>query len=740
MILRSLELKHFGRFGERTFEFRRGMNLVTGPNEAGKSTLMEAIPAVLFGVRNKERFKPWGRNGSCAAALVLEGRNRSVRIERDILSDQVRLSEHDDLYHELYQFEGKVAPNGRSAERGEYYEQLSRLFGMAEEDIFRASLFFGQGYLDVPGQAAMTAKIKGLLSGFVEVDYDKVLQSLSEDLFTITRVNPWGKDKTRERELEEVSARIGALEARWFEARESLRELETLRSEISELDKSLRADRDDYGKGERYLAWVRKQWQLEEKEEGLLKDFARVNRQSEKVGDLEKQRQDLEKELAKTGLPREIPEDLVKILVDADDERKELVSLQGESALLRKELLAHKTPPWKVSAGASLALFAAGGLAAWFFSERLVPLLLGTGLATAVIWIIYLVKAGKERAERSRIQGQFQVLERKREEVQARLATLDERFERLGMSPSAIEIVKMQKNLAHHRELLSRLKEAEISLKVLDQSEELKRDQDDLTRKLAVLDERMEKEKPLRPEGLLTVEELPGAEEKLQALGASLQEREARLLELTRREAALHGAIGDLQQIEEEGERLKLRELALLRRRDALIAAYDLLSGAVEEFRRTYLERFASEISTYLTSATCGRHARVQLDEDFSLSLPGKGEGGWQEVGHFSRGTIDAVYFSVRLALTRHLSHGRRLPLFLDDPLVNFDSERQAETLVALENLSREHQILFFTHNEALIKRGGQKRWNVISLDESKVTRNRMPEERKEDDGQLHLL
>ena len=273
MILRSLELRHFGKFPEKTVELRRGMNLIIGPNEAGKSTLIEAIPAVLFGVRGKERFRTWGRQGSCEAALVLEGQDRTVRIERDMLSDQVRLTERDDLYHVLYQFEGKASPQGRSSERSEYLEQLTRLFGVADEDIFRASLFFGQGSLEISGQAGMAAKIKTLLSGFVEVDYDRVLQSLQEDYFAITRQNPWGKDKTRDRELDEIRHRLEQLEARWLAEQDSLRELESLRQELTALTHGIENDRSDYEKGERYLAWARRQWEFEDKAHQLRRDL-----------------------------------------------------------------------------------------------------------------------------------------------------------------------------------------------------------------------------------------------------------------------------------------------------------------------------------------------------------------------------------------------------------------------------------------------------------------------------------
>ena len=128
MILRSVELESFGRFRGQTVEFRRGMNLVIGPNEAGKSTLAEAVPAVLFGTDRLERYKPWGRN-TCAAALFFEGRGRTIQVKRNLVTDDVELVEKDDLYHVLSQFSGKVPLRGRSATCREYRDLLEIFAG-----------------------------------------------------------------------------------------------------------------------------------------------------------------------------------------------------------------------------------------------------------------------------------------------------------------------------------------------------------------------------------------------------------------------------------------------------------------------------------------------------------------------------------------------------------------------------------------------------------------------------------
>ena len=740
MILRSLELKHFGKFGERAFEFRRGLNLVIGPNEAGKSTLMEAIAAVLFGVRNKERFKPWGRQGSCEAALCLESRQGTLRIERDILTDRVVLTERDDLYQVLYRFEGKASPQGRSAERSEYLEQLVRLLGLADEDVFRASVFFGQGSLEFSSQGGLAAKIKTFLSGFVEVDYDKVLSSLQNDYFAITRHSPWGKDKTRERELDEVRRRIDDLQSRWLLTRDGLKELEGLQREVTDLQTEIEADRDEYAKGERYLSWVRKQWHLEEKEGSLRRDFDRVSRQAGKIAELEARRQGIEQELAKTGLPRAIPQDLPVLLAEAEEVRSDLVSVQKESATLRDQLLKHPSPRRLVPAGVTATAVVAVLLLAWLRPGWLLPGGLAGALAASVAWAIYLARAGTARAERGRFKGQAQVLEQRREAAQARLATLDERFEALGISPSAVAIVKMQKNLARHQELLGKLAEVKSALGVLEDGVELTEERSHLTRELAVLDERLERERPLRSANLLTPEELPDAEEKLQNLGDDIRRREAKLVELMRRQATLEGELSSLQQIEEEGERLKEREEHLALRKDALALAFDLLAGSVEEYRESYLDRFAAEIGYYLGSITGGRYEQVRLDDDFAPSLKEKGAT-WRSAESFSRGTTDAVYFAVRLALSRMLFRGRHLPLLLDDPLVNFDRQRFAETLKSLERLSGEHQLIFFTHDENLLRRATRERWHVVPLEENRPPGQPGPsQERSEDVGQLPLL
>lgn len=720
MIISRIELRHFGRFADAAFDFSAGINLVTGPNEAGKSTLMEAIPAVLYGLRDKERYRPWGREGGCSAVLVLQtAKGTEVRIEREIISDRVTLTETDQQGTILVSFEGKIAPLGRSSERALYLEHLERITGHADEEIFRASLFFAQGSLEIDAPGEIASRIKNLLSGCAEVDYDQVLESLHEDYFAITRVNPWGKDKAKDRELEEVRNRLNELETLWNAGRGHFEEEEQLQQQIVATREQLTTRKGQVAEGKRYLDWVRRQWQLEEKETSLQKDYSRVQKAAGKVEDLQAELAELKKNLTYTGLPVDIPESLPQLLTGAEVIRKELIALQEEMTRLRRERSLLGEAPWKPAL--LLSSLALGGFA--FAGKGSTTFLALGGALSVLIWGFFGYRLMRLNTTRATLGGQLDQVGQRRSEVLASLAEIEESVRRLGLPAAAVEMVKMEKSLDRHRSLVLRIKEVESALQVLDNPESISGEEKTLTREMAVLAERKEIGRPPRAE-ILRPEDLPGAEEKLAGLEMEVTETEERLLELTRRQAEVRGEGGiDPCRIEEEGAALRDREIILLRRKEALALAYDLLRGAVDDFRHTHVDRFSGEIGHSLAFITRNRYQTVRLDDNFNPQVQIR-EDLWQNVDRLSRGAQDAVFFAVRLALTRHLTRSRHLPLLLDDPFVHLDKGRLAEMIKLLERVASEHQLLLFSHSEALLHRAEKSGWHILPLTELTASRS----------------
>jgi DNA repair exonuclease SbcCD ATPase subunit len=86
--LRRLTVAGFGRLAGRTFAFTDGLNVVYGPNEAGKSTVAAAIVASLYGSgRRKEAWRPWD-GGTYATTLFYQlADGREFEVQRDYARD-----------------------------------------------------------------------------------------------------------------------------------------------------------------------------------------------------------------------------------------------------------------------------------------------------------------------------------------------------------------------------------------------------------------------------------------------------------------------------------------------------------------------------------------------------------------------------------------------------------------------------------------------------------------------------
>ena len=102
MRLTRIEIEGFGALQGMELRFGPTMNLVVGPNEAGKSTLQEAIVTGLYGLQSgdrghsalaerADRWRPWqGGNFGLALEVLLDD-GTQLRVERDLDAETVRV-------------------------------------------------------------------------------------------------------------------------------------------------------------------------------------------------------------------------------------------------------------------------------------------------------------------------------------------------------------------------------------------------------------------------------------------------------------------------------------------------------------------------------------------------------------------------------------------------------------------------------------------------------------------------
>jgi len=106
LVIRELQLYHFGKFHQRLFTLQPGVNIIYGGNETGKSTIHRFIRAMLFGtarLRGKgaanddyTRFQPWENKGGYEGLMIFEHQGHRYRLYRNFYKEDERFNVYDD--------------------------------------------------------------------------------------------------------------------------------------------------------------------------------------------------------------------------------------------------------------------------------------------------------------------------------------------------------------------------------------------------------------------------------------------------------------------------------------------------------------------------------------------------------------------------------------------------------------------------------------------------------------------
>jgi|GEM_PF-2626163 len=261
---RYLSLSGFGCYHQEVeVRFHRGLNVYIAPNEQGKSTLVAALEAVIFGlpkehnpeVFGSSRYLPWERAASSYGRLEFQVGENIYLLERDLETNRVTLKEQrEGEWRKIWA--GTHNPKGRKSGSA-YADYLRSLLGLSSRESFEATFCVTQ---PLPRETALNREVERLITG--GGTYQEALGMIEEELKALTR--QWrrlelsSRDGDRPRKLEELEEEIRRLEGQREAALRIVEEMRSLQEREEELRKELdflRQERDKKQELER--SWER---------------------------------------------------------------------------------------------------------------------------------------------------------------------------------------------------------------------------------------------------------------------------------------------------------------------------------------------------------------------------------------------------------------------------------------------------------------------------------------------------
>ncbi len=688
MRINKLYLRGFGRFENFEFELIRGINVIYGSNESGKSTLMAFIKAALFGLKggraDKEgtpsesrRYKPW--NGAKYGGYInieLEDFKR-YRLERDFDINSIKL--YDEDFNEVTGiFTGSKDGRGLA----------ERLLGI-NESLFERTVFIKQLGTRIDGTSSkdLIERISNIgQSGYEDISYKKAHMALKEALKSQVGT---GRSYTRpldliDRRLEElylIERQVKDKARRKWEMENRLRELE---AEIAVL-----FDR------ERLLSLASEFNEVKERIVLQREKLEEIRFLNEGIRNLQKNLSELSYE------KNELETQIHRISPDIEELSQKLRELCGEDDGSIRVTLEKQIRYMDICEIVLLALLI--GTLSGSFIARIIPVVISALPAAALIGALFFRTSRKRRLKEEQLAqsekaGGLKLLEQQLENAQNIRRAAESQLRRVT------EQLEVQK--AQYQQQAKRLEDKHLIAGRQDISD-MEGKADSLSFELIRLLEDKAFTLTNNEAGLInsvieSSNEIPGQELNRIKLNCSEQLQTKRLLKST-----LLYRLEDLGEetntaaFEQEIYGLTQQKKALEQRGEALNIAMETLEEASREVQKKYLPIMSKVFGSIVSDITSGRYTDVRAGDNLNIMLSDPLSKTVIPVSALSNGTVDQLYLALRVAISETVLKGNEmLPVILDEPFSQYDDSRTENALKLMDRLGKRQQIIIFTCKE----------------------------------------
>lgn len=687
MKILRLEIKRFGRFEDQTIEFADGINIVIGGNESGKTTIAEAICAVLFEDPARltptiSRFAYWQSEHPFLLHLEYISENRHYRLTKDVSTELSMLEE--------------VETGTRWNSHKEVQEQIYKALGFNERDFFEATAFLRQGDLARVNRHANLVKDK--LERLFNSNKDEVLASRLLEKLGV-RVHELEGNDSQGGEIAQLQKRLIGLEAELQTSKSKTAELLETRKRVHANNVELRDSQlrfDDQHERFKKSKLAFEASQNLEKERELYLDLARRTREAQEIKNMITSKKDTLKSLTRIeradlkaceslATQRTIYEGKVQDFEQRLERERESIDqatpkswyryiVGGALVAVAAAVIVYlnaKDPLFLASAGAAFVVaISAAGL--WFSGQR--------AFSTA-------------QAKYSEVKTR---LEDERETLHKNVETLDALLRRFKVK----DVDEMAESYEQYRDLDRDVKNMVVRYEAILGENNLK----DLEIDLAKITEKMNEQGKILEQYRSYAVSAADLEE-LQREVADLDRKLTRLREeakmLNHKLEFLESGTDIMAPLQERIEDVK-RKVELLRNESEQLK---IVTRYLEEARRKVLkssiELLEEESSSYLSALTAGTWSKVRLDRhNLSCEISPDGINWYKSEDSLSVSAADSLHISLRLAMVKVLANDRKPPLVMEDPFVNLDRVRRSEAERALRTISEDFQVIFLTADQ----------------------------------------
>lgn len=186
-------------------------------------------------------------------------------------------------------------------------------------------------------------------------------------------------------------------------------------------------------------------------------------------------------------------------------------------------------------------------------------------------------------------------------------------------------------------------------------------------------------------------------EQKKRKLDIEQREWMNSLLVLQKQKEELKQQIYQKEQLEQEYRQNKEEMGVILYRKKALSLAEEKIRQAVREVRDQFAHLLNEEVSVIIKKITGEKYREVKIDEKLGILV--RENSRFIQSEYLSVGTIEQIYFALRLATARLLFQEEDMPIIIDDIFGSFDSTRLERTLDYLF-LQKQQVIILSCSNE----------------------------------------